>query len=96
MVPNPDYKADAPFFRIQNLPDSLGPLSVVNWRIVKMQHDSPFTCPFTLWIADFGQRAQHRSYEICAIHPLSIRRNHNLVFPSAIEENREHGFLMEM
>jgi hypothetical protein len=27
---------------------------------------------------------------------LSIRKNHNLVLPCAIEENREHSFLMEM
>jgi hypothetical protein len=96
MVPNPDYKVDAPFFRIQNLPDSLRPLSVVNWRIIKMQHDSPFTCLLALWMADFGQRAQHRFYEVCAIPPLSLRKNRNLAFPCAIEENREHSFLMEM
>jgi hypothetical protein len=72
------------------------PLSVVNRRIVKMQHDPPFTsCP-TLWIADFGQMAQHRFYEVCAIHLLSIRRIYNLVFPCAIEENGAHSFLMEM
>jgi hypothetical protein len=72
------------------------PLSAVNRRIVKMQHDSLFTCAPALWIADFGQRAQHRFYEVCAIHLLSIRGDRNLVFPCAIEENHEHSFLMKM
>jgi hypothetical protein len=68
------------------------PLSAVNRRIVKMQHDSPFTCPLTLWMADFGQRAQHRFYEVCAIHSLSIRTNPDLVFPCAIEETVNIAF----
>jgi hypothetical protein len=72
------------------------PLSVVNRRIVKMQHNSPFTCPPALWIANFGQRAQHRFYEVRAIPLLSLPENRNLVFPCAIEENREDSFLMEM
>jgi hypothetical protein len=72
------------------------PLSVVNPRIVKMQHDSPLTCPPAIWIANFGQSAQYRFYEVCAIHLLSLRKHRNHVFPCAIEENREHNFLMEM
>jgi hypothetical protein len=58
-------------------------------------------CSMTLlsrapWIANFGQRAQHRFYEACVIHLSSLRKNRDLVFPCAIEENREHSFLMEM
>jgi hypothetical protein len=35
-------------------------------------------------------------YEVCAIHGLSLWKNHNFVFACAKEENREHSFLMEM
>jgi hypothetical protein len=40
--------------------------------------------------------AQHRFGEVGAIHLLSFGRNCKLVFPYAIEENRENGFLMYM
>jgi hypothetical protein len=46
-------------------------------------------------MANLGQMAQHRFYEGCVIHLLSLWKNRNRLFPCVIEENREHSFLME-
>jgi hypothetical protein len=47
--------------------------SVMNERIVEMQHESPSMCPPALWMTNFGQRAKHTIDEIPAVH----------LFPSA-------------
>jgi hypothetical protein len=74
----------------------LNSLSVVNWRIVKMQHRSPFMSPPVLWITNYDQRAQYTFCGVCAIHLLSLWKNHDFVFPCAIKRNHEHSFVMEM
>jgi hypothetical protein len=37
-------------------------------------------------MANFGQRLQHKFYEVCAVHLLSFRENCNLAFSCAIED----------
>jgi hypothetical protein len=74
----------------------LNRLSVANQSIVEMQHDSPFMCPSALSTTNFGQRARHTFSEVCTVHLLSLWKNRDFVLPCAIEENREHSFLIDM
>jgi hypothetical protein len=61
-----------------------------------MQHDSPFMCLPALGITKFAQRVQYTLYEEFAIRLLFLWKNRTFAFPCAIDEKREHSFLMEM
>jgi hypothetical protein len=61
-----------------------------------MQHELPFMAFPAVWRTHFHQRLNDTSYELCAIHFVSLWKNRDLALTSSIEKDCDHSLLLEV